>query len=150
MWGGHGSGLVCSLCDVPILETETEMELEYEGSVENSVVRFHLQCQSIWESARRVPSASSWRSVEREPPPLHAVVEARLSMGESRVIILNVIRICDGETGPVVWLNATTNSPIPDTWSPLEWRSPTVAENATPAAAATQPARGGAAAPRRA
>jgi len=120
-WGGRGTGLACSLCDAPILPSETEMELEFEGAP-TPVLRFHLQCQSIWEAARQVPKAMAWTPVGYELPPLHTIVEGRLSLGESRSIILNIMRVCDGETGPVVWLNATTNSALPETWRPLEWR----------------------------
>ncbi|MEP7244236.1 MAG: hypothetical protein ABI885_11165 [Gammaproteobacteria bacterium] len=120
-WGGRGTGLACSLCDAPILPSETEMELEFEGAP-TALLRFHLQCQSVWEAARQVPKPMGWTPVGHELPPLHTIVEGRLTLGESRSIILNIMRVCDGETGPVVWLNATTNSPLPETWLPLEWR----------------------------
>ena len=123
MWGGRGTGLACNLCDAPILQSEPEMELEYETPAAIPVVRFHLHCQTVWEAERQPPRLSSWTPVERELPPLHAIVEARLALGEGRSVILNVMRVCDGETGPVVWLNATTNSQLPETWRPVEWRS---------------------------
>lgn len=122
-WGGRGTGQHCSLCDEPILDSEPEMELEYETAPAAPVVRFHLQCQSAWEAERQGPNASAWISVDVELPPLHAMVEARLSLGEGRVLILSVMRVCDGESGPVVWLNATTNSQLPDHWRPVEWRA---------------------------
>jgi hypothetical protein len=122
LWGGHGSGLLCSLCDLAIAESEPEMELEYETGA--PTVRFHLRCHSIWDGARQVPDSSEWISVEEAMPPLHTMVEARISLGEGpRSLILNVMRVCDGETGPVVWLNATTNSGLPDSWHPVQWRS---------------------------
>lgn len=121
-WGGRGTGQHCSLCDEPILESEPEMELEYEAAAPAQVVRFHLQCQSVWEAERQGPRPASWTSVDAELPPLHAVVEARISLGEGRVLILSVMRVCDGESGPVVWLNATTNSQLPENWRPVEWR----------------------------
>jgi hypothetical protein len=124
MWGGHGTGLPCSLCDQPISNSEPEMELEYEPSAPVPTVRFHLRCQSIWDGARQVPDASQWISVEQEMPPLHTTVEARITLGGgARSLILNVMRVCDGETGPVVWLNATTNSGLPESWQPVQWRS---------------------------
>jgi hypothetical protein len=122
MWGGRGTGLACNLCDAPILDSEPEMELEYEPPATTPTVRFHLRCQSIWDVARQVPKPSQWISVQRELPPLHTMVEARLSLGGTRSIILNVMRVCDGETGPVVWLNATTNGQLPEAWHPIEWR----------------------------
>jgi hypothetical protein len=135
LWGGHGSGQLCSLCDQPISETEPEMELEYEATAQVPTVRFHLRCQSLWDAARQVPDASQWVSVEQEMPPLHTTVEARISLGGgTRSLILNVMRVCDGETGPVVWLNATTNSGLPDSWRPVEWRSLQVTAPPEPAA----------------
>jgi hypothetical protein len=121
MWGGRGTGLVCSLCDKPILDTEPEMELEFEGKDVQSVVRFHLQCQSVWDEVRQ-QRASPWTLVSIELPPLLQIVEARLALNESRSVILNVMRVNHGDTGPIVWLNATTNSPLPPNWQPLEWR----------------------------
>ena len=120
MWGGRGTGARCSLCDQPILETEPEMELEYEG--QHPVVRFHLQCQSVWDEARLMRT-SPWTLVSNELPPLLQRVEARLALNESRTIILNIMRINHGDTGPIVWLNSTTNSPLPDGWRPIEWRA---------------------------
>jgi len=137
MWGGRGTGQVCSLCDQPILDTEPEMELEYEGA--QPVVRFHLQCQSVWDEARRM-RASPWTLVSDELPPLLHLVEARISLNESRALILNVMRINNGDTGPIVWLNATTNSPLPDGWRPIEWRPVADQQLATPAELA-QPGR---------
>ena len=122
-WGGRGTGQHCSLCDEPILDTEPEMELEYEAATPAQVVRFHLQCQSAWEAERQGPRPHAWTSVDAELPPLHAMVEARISLGEGRVLILSVMRVCDGETGPVVWLNATTKSQLPENWRPVEWRA---------------------------
>ena len=122
IWGGRGSGECCSLCDKPILDTEPEMELEYDGAFAQAVIRFHLQCQSAWDEVRQV-RASPWTLVSEELPPLLHVIEARLSLKESRTIILNIMRINHGDTGPVVWLNATTNSPLPNNWQPVEWRA---------------------------
>lgn len=123
-WGGRGSGAACNLCDQPIQSSEPEMELEYESTSLQPTVRFHLRCQTLWDQAREVrqSSPSQWTSVNEQLPPLRVVVEARVSLSGSRSIILNVMRVCDGETGPVVWLNATTNSQLPDLWAPLEWR----------------------------
>jgi hypothetical protein len=131
MWGGRGSGQICSLCDQPILDTEPEMELEYDGTEAHSVVRFHLQCQSVWDEARQM-RLSPWTLVSSELPPLLHVVEARLTLNETRAIILNVMRINHGDTGPVVWLNATTNSPLPESWRPIEWRPLADKKLATP------------------
>ena len=136
MWGGRGTGAACSLCDDPILESEPEMELEYDASAPVSTVRFHLRCQTLWDLARQVPLPSQFISVEDQMPPLHTVVEARLTLGEGRSLILNVMRICDGETGPVIWLNATTNGQLPENWHPVAWRSLEMPPMATPTPAA--------------
>ncbi|MEJ1960171.1 MAG: hypothetical protein WDO56_00910 [Gammaproteobacteria bacterium] len=99
------------------------MELEYEDTHAwaSGVVRFHLQCQSVWDEMRQTGS-SPWTLISDELPPLRCIVEARLSLGQQRSIILNVMRINHGDTGPVVWLNATTNSQLPENWQPVEWR----------------------------
>ena len=121
IWGGRGSGQTCSLCDKPILDTEPEMELEYDSEPSQAVVRFHLQCQTVWDEVRQARS-SPWTLVSDELPPLLHIVEARLSLSQQRAIILNVMRVNHGDTGPIVWLNATTNSPLPPNWQPIEWR----------------------------
>jgi hypothetical protein len=132
MWGGHGSGQTCSLCDRPILASEPEMELEYEGDASSSVVRFHLQCQSVWDEVRQARS-SPWTLVSQDMPPLLRIVEGRIALSQRRVVILNVMRVNHGETGPVVWLNATTNSPLPSSWQVIEWRPVADRELPTPA-----------------
>jgi hypothetical protein len=138
-WGGRGSGLACSLCDAPILDSEPEMELEYEEPPSsNAVLRFHLQCQSIWETERQEPEPRPWRSVENDLPPFSRTVETRLELGGSRSIILNVMRLCDSETGATVWINANTNAPLPESWRPVEWRDP-LAPADPPAQAAKPP-----------
>jgi hypothetical protein len=123
MWGGRGTGAVCNLCDRPIDNSEPEMELEYEPSAGVSSVRLHLRCQSIWDAAREASLTSQWIPLKEQLPPLRTIVEARISFGNSRSVILSVMRVCDGETGPVVWLNATTNSQLPELWHPVEWRA---------------------------
>jgi hypothetical protein len=137
VWGGYGSGLVCSLCDEPIHPNEPEMELEYEASGHHPVVRFHLRCQVLWDAARQV-KMSQWISTREAMPPLHTVVEARIAVGNGGVV-LNVIRICDGRTGPVIWLNATTNTQLPEGWQPIEWR----AISGAPSPGFTSPATSG-------
>lgn len=97
------------------------MELEYEGDPSQPVVRFHLQCQTVWDEVRQARN-SPWTLVSTELPPLLHIVEARLSLSTQRAIILNVMRVNHGDTGPLVWLNATTNSPLPSHWQPVEWR----------------------------
>ncbi len=99
------------------------MELEYEGTSAAVTVRFHLQCQSAWEQARLTPTALDWIRMEEQPPPLRAVVEARLDLGASRSVVLSIMRVQDAETGATVWMNANTQAPLPQNWRPLEWRA---------------------------
>jgi len=132
MWGGRGTGQTCSLCDKPILDSEPEMELEFDGEPPGPVVRFHLHCQTVWDEVRQARS-SPWTLVSDELPALLHIVEARLSLNEQRAIILNVMRVNHGDTGPIVWLNATTNSPLPANWQPIEWRPVADLELPTPA-----------------
>jgi hypothetical protein len=143
-WGGRGSGLPCSLCDSAILPTEPEMELEFEPSQGSTVLRFHLQCQTAWEAARNAASNTGWTLIKRALPPYDEAVEARLSLGEDRRILLSVV-LTLSDRGDL-WLNAVTREPLPQNWKPLEWRSlsqPTLpvtpAAPAMPAAPAIMP-----------
>jgi hypothetical protein len=137
MWGGRGTGQTCSLCDCPILDSEPEMELEYEGEAGSPIVRFHLQCQAVWDEVRQARS-SPWTLVSTDLPPLLHTVEGRIALSQQRSVILNVMRVNHGDTGPVVWLNATTNSPLPPTWQVIEWRP--VADHELPTPAEMTPA----------
>ena len=49
MWGGHGTGELCALCDKPIQRDEVEYEVE--GHIGGTVhwFRFHVVCQSVWQ-----------------------------------------------------------------------------------------------------
>jgi len=114
------------------------MELEYEGDRSQTVVRFHLQCQAVWDEVRQARS-SPWTLVSQELPPLLHIVEARLTLSTQRAIILNVMRVNHGDTGPIVWLNVTTNSPLPANWQPVEWRP--VADQQLPTPAELAPGR---------
>lgn len=139
-WGGRGSGLICSLCDLSILESEPEIELEFDGAAVARALRFHLQCHSIWDSERRAPVPGSWTPTETEAPPFNVVVEARLNMGAGRTVILGVIRV-RVRAGEWIWMNATTNSPLPTAWRPVEWRYAAGMEPASPAAETSAPKR---------
>jgi hypothetical protein len=140
-WGGRGSGLPCSLCDIVILETEPEMELEFDGSTNPHVVRFHLPCHSAWDAVRRaLPPGEDWTSIDHTLPPFDAVVEARLAMQGGRPVILGVVRTRSGDKG-AVWMNATTHLPLPASWSPLEWRFPLGLESPEQPAKSSAPKR---------
>lgn len=141
-WGGRGSGLACSLCDQPIADSGPEMELEFDGAITATALRFHLQCQAIWDSVRRLPTESEWTLIEKRVPPFDEVVEARVNLSGSRSVILGVV-LSHGRSPDGVWLNATTSLPLPAAWRPLEWRypaglempsvkSPITGESATP------------------
>jgi hypothetical protein len=54
MWGGHGNGRPCALCDKPIGHTEVELEVEQHTDGVARTFIFHAVCQSVWqlESAR--------------------------------------------------------------------------------------------------
>jgi len=136
-WGGRGSGLACNLCDTPILETDPEMELEFDGAASAKALRFHLQCQSAWDAARRTPQASDWIPIGKALPPFDTPVEARLNMGTGRSVILGVSRLRGAGEG--AWLNATTHTPLPETWRPVEWRYPMGFEASEPIAAENAP-----------
>jgi hypothetical protein len=53
-YAGTGSSLICALCDAPILVSEIEYELEFARPDASGakVVRFHPECESIWNEER--------------------------------------------------------------------------------------------------
>jgi hypothetical protein len=46
-WCGYGTGKPCNGCNEPILSTEVEHELDFNGAW---TVRFHAACEAIWRS----------------------------------------------------------------------------------------------------
>jgi hypothetical protein len=48
MWAGHGGGLPCAGCDLPILPDQVEYEF---GN--GQIFRMHLGCAGLWEAERR-------------------------------------------------------------------------------------------------
>ena len=57
MWGGDGTGRLCSLCREPVQPGQIEFEVEGDG---HSLI-FHMVCQSVWqlECVSRAPRAPS-------------------------------------------------------------------------------------------
>jgi hypothetical protein len=53
-YAGPGSSRLCALCDAPILAAEIECELEFGGpeAPRPQVLRFHCECESIWNEER--------------------------------------------------------------------------------------------------
>jgi hypothetical protein len=123
-WGGMGSGLRCTLCNEPILNTEPEFELQFDTSSSAPPIRFHRQCHSVWESARHEPMMANerWTPVSFAMPPAGVPVEVRWEMGDSRVIILGSMMARDIGSGEWLWLNLTTKAPLPHGWHAIEWR----------------------------
>ncbi len=166
-WGGLGTGLPCDLCDAAILASEPEFELQLDLSAPSHSIRFHRQCHSIWNDVREeYTPANDWRPIAEQLPPLGVPVEARISLGATRSIILNLICLRpvspklpaperssperpapelsttelpppglpspgrpapdrpSPERPPPIrsWINATTGGPLPEGWSPIEWR----------------------------
>jgi hypothetical protein len=101
-------------------DLEFELEFEDRGGAAR-VIHLHRGCQAIWDSERR-PRREVWTPVQRAVPAIGATVEARLTLGLGRSIILSVMRAADDE-GSIVWLNVTSGAPLPATWRPVEWRS---------------------------
>jgi len=116
--------LRCDLCDSAITSDEPEFELQLDPTPGGEPVRFHRLCHGLWNEAREDCEPGGWRPVSRELPPPGAIVEARITLGARRSIILTVICLSDESTVPPVWLNATTRGPLPEGWLPIEWRPP--------------------------
>lgn len=49
MWGGYGTGQLCSLCGEPIQPEEIEYEIEHDDAAAVRALRFHVVCQSVWQ-----------------------------------------------------------------------------------------------------
>ena len=54
-WGGPGTGVLCSLCDLPVTKDQPEFEIEFgPDRVTSSLVKFflHVRCFAAWEFER--------------------------------------------------------------------------------------------------
>jgi hypothetical protein len=131
-WGGLGSGLSCDLCDMVILATQPEFEVQIDLAAPAEVVRFHRHCHTVWDLVRQElnPAPAQWTPVATRLPAAGELVEARLSLGGGRIIVLDVIYVGDSEGAPS-WLNATTRGSLPVGWDPVEWR-PRLATDTSP------------------
>jgi hypothetical protein len=50
IWAGHGTGERCSLCDLPVAQTEMEYELSVsKDDGARNTIRFHLRCHALWQ-----------------------------------------------------------------------------------------------------
>jgi len=45
IWGGYGTGRLCSLCREPVQRDQIEFEVESAGRA----LIFHMICQSVWQ-----------------------------------------------------------------------------------------------------
>ena len=63
MWGGYGTGKLCSLCAKPIQPHDVEYEVELTGAAVQTF-RFHVACQSVWQ----LECARDNRLKNRTPP----------------------------------------------------------------------------------
>ena len=59
MWGGYGTGKVCSLCNKEIDIRQVEYEVGSGESPAGSTFRFHIWCHTAWQSEVAERSASS-------------------------------------------------------------------------------------------
>lgn|GEM_PF-454175 len=141
-WGGLGTGQRCDLCDAAISGSEPEFELQLDLASASEPIRFHRLCHAIWNEVREECQPGGWRLATRELPPSGAAVEARVSLGEKRSIILNVIYLNEPPPSPGAWLNATTGGPLPEGWRPIEWRPLPGASAGSGADAAAAPGAG--------
>jgi len=48
IWGGYGTGKLCSLCDKAIQAHDVEYEALLIGAAVQTL-RFHVACQSVWQ-----------------------------------------------------------------------------------------------------
>jgi len=59
MWGGNGSGEICSVCGKPI----GPQELEFEYPIGPKTLRFHRLCHGLWQLECERAAALSKSSV---------------------------------------------------------------------------------------
>ena len=130
-WGGRGSGAPCELCGTAISSSEPEFEVQLEATPSAPSLRFHRTCHAVWETVRAEAEAG-WTQVSERLPPADTRVDARVMLSPGRAIILSLICHMDPQSGPT-WINATTLAPLPEGWTPVEWRART--DEATSAAA---------------
>jgi hypothetical protein len=55
LWAGRGQGHACAVCAEPIVDAQTEYEVQYD---DGSAIKFHIECHSVWEEERRRRSES--------------------------------------------------------------------------------------------
>jgi hypothetical protein len=120
-WGGVGVGLTCCLCDAAILSSEPEFELQFDLLPASTSLRFHRHCHAIWSEVREEYRPPEWCLVSEQLPPFGSLVEARVRLGATRSIILNLI-CSSASSGAGTWVNGTTGDPLPEGWQPIEWR----------------------------
>jgi hypothetical protein len=52
LWGAHGTGSLCALCDQPIGSDQIEYEIQCPVDGDMRTFRFHIDCASAWELER--------------------------------------------------------------------------------------------------
>ena len=54
-WGGHGVGISCSVCELPITDDQLEFEIEFSRDGDTpglGAFHVHLRCFAAWEFER--------------------------------------------------------------------------------------------------
>lgn len=54
MWFRRGTGTPCNACDLPIAESEMEIDADFS---DGQTLWFHNHCFRMWETAREVATA---------------------------------------------------------------------------------------------
>jgi hypothetical protein len=49
-WAGHGTGVLCNVCGLPIRAHDIEYEVELVASVTVRNLHFHFNCYRAWET----------------------------------------------------------------------------------------------------
>lgn len=68
-WGGPGIGDVCTICGVPVLHDDVELELEFDREADDphpERYHVHVRCFAAWEDERRSPNVADATPSERE------------------------------------------------------------------------------------
>ena len=52
VWGGRGTGRVCSICNTSITPDAVEFELEFIWAAEVTTHHVHVDCFAVWDRER--------------------------------------------------------------------------------------------------
>jgi hypothetical protein len=80
VWGGRGTGAQCAVCDDPVTDEDTELELEFldpTGLGSPAPYYVHARCWKLWEFELTNTVRSSWPSATEATGRPHSAPSGR-------------------------------------------------------------------------